>query len=61
VYDTIKAKLTKYKWLGGGVKFVDVIPKNLSGKILKRVLRERVEKGDGSEIIVTRIKLSWRS
>jgi len=26
------------------VKFVDVIPKNLSGKILKRVLRERAEK-----------------
>ena len=44
VYDTIKAKLTKYKWLEGGVKFVDVIPKNLSGKILKRVLRERAEK-----------------
>ena len=44
MYDTIKAKLTKYKWLEGGVKFVDAIPKNPSGKILKRVLRERVEK-----------------
>ena len=43
-YDTIKAKPTKYKWLEGGMKFVDVIPRNLSGKILKRVLRERAEK-----------------
>jgi 4-coumarate--CoA ligase len=43
-YDTIKAKPTKYKWLEGGVKFVDVIPRNLSGKILKGVLSERAEK-----------------
>jgi 4-coumarate--CoA ligase len=44
VYDTIKAKLTKYKWLEDGAEFADAIPKNPSGKILKRVLRERVEK-----------------
>jgi 4-coumarate--CoA ligase len=43
-YDAVKAKLTKYKWLEGGVKFVDVIPRNLSGKILKGALRERAEK-----------------
>lgn len=33
-------KLAKYKTLTGGVRFVDAIPKNASGKILKRVLRE---------------------
>jgi acyl-CoA synthetase (AMP-forming)/AMP-acid ligase II len=32
---------TKYKWLAGGIEFVDCIPKNPSGKILRRVLRER--------------------
>ncbi|KDR85394.1 hypothetical protein GALMADRAFT_234245 [Galerina marginata CBS 339.88] len=33
----------QYKWLAGGVEFVDVIPKNPSGKILRRVLRERAK------------------
>lgn len=33
-------RLAKYKALTGGVKFVDAIAKNPSGKILKRVLRE---------------------
>ncbi|KAL4977175.1 hypothetical protein BDW66DRAFT_165913 [Aspergillus desertorum] len=36
----LEGKLAKYKALTGGVKFVEVIPKNASGKILKRVLRE---------------------
>ncbi|KAF5323577.1 hypothetical protein D9611_005726 [Ephemerocybe angulata] len=31
----------KYKHLAGGVEFIDAIPKNPSGKILRRVLRER--------------------
>ncbi|OAX83177.1 hypothetical protein ACJ72_02468 [Emergomyces africanus] len=38
------AKLAKYKFLTGGVKFVDAIPKNASGKILKRLLREEAKK-----------------
>ncbi|KAK8234214.1 hypothetical protein HDK77DRAFT_513930 [Phyllosticta capitalensis] len=33
-------KVAKYKWLEGGIMFVGEIPKNPSGKILKRVLRE---------------------
>lgn len=33
-------RLAKYKELTGGVVFVDVIPKNASGKILKRILRD---------------------
>ncbi|KAG4429423.1 hypothetical protein IFR05_015097 [Cadophora sp. M221] len=33
-------RLAKFKELTGGVKFVDAIPKNASGKILKRVLRD---------------------
>jgi len=31
----------KYKWLTGGIKFVDEIPKNPSGKILRRLLRDK--------------------
>jgi 4-coumarate--CoA ligase len=38
----IEGKLARYKWLSGGVQFVDAIPKSPSGKILKRVLRETV-------------------
>ncbi|KAF9231000.1 hypothetical protein BU15DRAFT_82929 [Melanogaster broomeanus] len=30
-----------YKHLAGGVEFVDAIPKNPSGKLLRRVLRDR--------------------
>lgn len=37
-------KVVKYKQLKGGVQFVDVIPKNPSGKILRRQLREMAQK-----------------
>jgi len=32
---------TKYKWLEGGVEFIDDVPKTASGKLLRRVLRDR--------------------
>ena len=31
----------KHKWLRGGVEFIDVVPKSPSGKILRRMLRDR--------------------
>ncbi|EMC99102.1 hypothetical protein BAUCODRAFT_154775 [Baudoinia panamericana UAMH 10762] len=37
----MEERLAPYKRLVGGVRFVDVIPKTASGKILKRVLREQ--------------------
>ncbi|KAH0832171.1 hypothetical protein J3R83DRAFT_13084 [Lanmaoa asiatica] len=47
--ENVKADITKfvadnkvaYKKLTGGIEFVDVIPKNPSGKLLRRVLRDR--------------------
>ncbi|KAF3007955.1 hypothetical protein E8E13_011319 [Curvularia kusanoi] len=39
----VEDRLVRYKWLSGGVKFVTVIPKSPSGKILKRVLRDEAE------------------
>ena len=39
----VTSKLAKYKSLSGGVKFVDIIPKNPSGKILKKILREQAK------------------
>nr|VWO99855.1 Chitin synthase (EC [Ganoderma boninense] len=38
--DTVASRAAKYKRLEGGVEFVDAIPKNGSGKILRRVLRD---------------------
>ncbi|KAL5116984.1 hypothetical protein ACEQ8H_005070 [Pleosporales sp. CAS-2024a] len=31
----------RYKWIAGGVEFIDAIPKSPSGKILRRFLRDR--------------------
>ncbi|KAF2750804.1 4-coumarate-CoA ligase-like protein [Sporormia fimetaria CBS 119925] len=42
VLEYMEGKLAKYKRLEGGVRFVKAIPKNASGKILKRELREGV-------------------
>ncbi|KAK4081495.1 4-coumarate-CoA ligase [Purpureocillium lilacinum] len=39
----VEGKVARYKWLQGGVVFVDAIPKLLSGKILRRALRERAQ------------------
>lgn len=36
----VENKVVRYKRLAGGVEFVDVIPKNPSGKILRRQLRD---------------------
>jgi acyl-coenzyme A synthetase/AMP-(fatty) acid ligase len=44
VYDYAAERLAKFKKLDGGVKFVEAIPKNASGKILKRVLRDEAKK-----------------
>ncbi|KAH6868988.1 hypothetical protein B0T10DRAFT_611671 [Thelonectria olida] len=34
----------RHKWLKGGIEFIDVIPKSPSGKILRRLLRDRERK-----------------
>ncbi|KAL6710499.1 hypothetical protein ACN47E_008547 [Coniothyrium glycines] len=31
----------RYKWISGGIEFIDVIPKSPSGKILRRLLRDQ--------------------
>lgn len=36
-------RLAKFKALDGGVVFVDAVPKNASGKILKKVLRDQAK------------------
>lgn len=41
VKDYVKKKVAEYKKLSGGVEFIDVIPKNATGKILRRELKAR--------------------
>lgn len=37
----VEAHKSRYKWLAGGVEFIDVIPKSASGKILRRLLKDK--------------------
>ncbi|KAI0647999.1 acetyl-CoA synthetase-like protein [Trametes meyenii] len=39
----IQKNLSKYKWLRGGIEVLDEIPKNPTGKVLRRVLQDRYE------------------
>jgi len=41
IKEHIKSRAAPTKWLRGGVKFVDAIPKTASGKLLRRVVREQ--------------------
>lgn len=49
VREWMATRLARYKQLDE-VKFVDVIPKNASGKILKRLLRESAARELGSKL-----------
>lgn len=37
----VASKVAKYKQLSGGVEVIDVVPRNPSGKILRRILKQR--------------------
>jgi 4-coumarate--CoA ligase len=43
IADWLGAKVTHHKRLRGGVRFVDEIPKSISGKILRRVLKIKAQ------------------
>lgn len=44
IVDWVTSKVAHHKRLRGGVRFVDEIPKTASGKILRRVLKEKATK-----------------
>ncbi|KAF2665467.1 phenylacetyl-CoA ligase [Microthyrium microscopicum] len=37
----VEREKSKHKWLAGGIEFIDEIPKSPSGKILRRLLRDK--------------------
>eukprot|EP01112_Ceratiomyxa_fruticulosa_P003507 TRINITY_DN1384_c0_g1_i1.p1 TRINITY_DN1384_c0_g1~~TRINITY_DN1384_c0_g1_i1.p1 ORF type:complete len:531 (-),score=121.33 TRINITY_DN1384_c0_g1_i1:68-1660(-) len=43
IQDYVAAKVSPHKRLRGGVRFVDTIPKSESGKILRRILRDKLK------------------
>lgn len=43
IMEWLAGKVARFKQLRGGIKFVDVIPKSASGKILRRVLKVQAE------------------
>ncbi|KAG5803258.1 hypothetical protein H9Q74_012278 [Fusarium xylarioides] len=53
----VESKVATYKRLNGGVVFVDAIPRTQSGKILRRVLRDRA-KEEANGFISVKAKLA---
>ncbi|OSD07162.1 acetyl-CoA synthetase-like protein [Trametes coccinea BRFM310] len=53
----VQKNLSKYKWLRGGIEIVDEIPKNPTGKVLRRVLQDRFEQQVQAQKAATRAKL----
>lgn len=45
----VKERLARYKWLDGGVRFVDTIPRNAGGKVQKVKLRAMEKELEGAK------------
>lgn len=46
----MRERLSSFKMLEGGIRWTESIPKNASGKILKRILREEAKKELGAKL-----------
>ncbi|KIK62621.1 hypothetical protein GYMLUDRAFT_42071 [Collybiopsis luxurians FD-317 M1] len=56
VFNYVSEAKARYKWLDGGICFVNAIPKSPTGKILRRVLREVAKKEImGGEVAKSRL------
>lgn len=40
IYDWVRTRLSRHKWLDGGIVFVDEVPRLASGKIQRKILRD---------------------
>lgn len=41
ILEYVRKEKARYKWITGGIEFLDAIPKSPSGKILRRLLRDK--------------------
>ncbi|KAK3987168.1 putative acyl-CoA synthetase /AMP-acid ligase II [Cladorrhinum sp. PSN332] len=48
--ELVEKRTAKYKWLVGGIVFIDQVPKSPSGKILRRLLKSGGKESQGIEI-----------
>jgi 4-coumarate--CoA ligase len=51
----VQGKKTRSKWISGGIEFLDAIPKSASGKILRRLLRDRERMSKSAEKVVAKL------
>ncbi|PGH33338.1 hypothetical protein GX50_03815 [[Emmonsia] crescens] len=56
IQEWIKPRVSKHKWLTGGVVVVDEVPKSPSGKILRKVMREWAKR-DAAKLQSSRARL----
>jgi len=49
-------KVANHKRLRGGVVFIDEIPKSASGKILRRVLKDRIKEEEKSKVVKAKLQ-----
>lgn len=49
----VQEKRVRHKWITE-VEFIDIVPKNPSGKILRRVLKEKAQKGERGFVVKDR-------
>jgi acyl-CoA synthetase (AMP-forming)/AMP-acid ligase II len=52
----VEKRAARYKWLQGGIVFVDQIPKSPSGKILRRVLKQGNVKGYTVQLYARKVR-----
>lgn len=50
IRDHVAHHLARHKALTGGIEFIDAVPKNASGKILRRLLRDRDGNSQGKKV-----------
>lgn len=55
IVDFLRDKVAPVKRITGGVVFVDSIPKNPSGKILRKTLRETARKESNSGLAASKL------
>ena len=55
IVDWLSSRVSPYKRLRGGIRFVDVIPKSGAGKVLRRLLIEEAKREQDEELPIAKL------
>jgi 4-coumarate--CoA ligase len=55
IVEWMSKKVANHKRLRGGVVFIDEVPKSASGKILRRVLKDRVKDEEKGKVVKAKL------